>query len=120
MMEMVKDVYEWCVVYHDGEALHEYDHPDGYAWKDVENKPVKEVWLLLPDQEPIYGHHVAIPEKAETIFFRRRYIPISLSGGDGRVRRTVHCIGWKNENQGVYLFVFENGSTLVTDNLQAV
>lgn len=119
LIKKTKDVYEWCVVYQDGTALHEYDHPDGYDWKDIGDKPIKEVWLLHPDLTN-YGHHVAIPEGTTPICFRRRYITINLNGEDAQPHKTVHCIGWKRDEQACYLFVFENGSTLMTNDLQAI
>lgn len=119
------DVYLWCVIYRDGSHIREDDHPNRYNWKvaQQQGKSIKEVWLLLPDQSVDYGHVVSIPEDAEPVFFRRRYTTISLNGpitGAETPQKTVHCIGWKQGEQGLYLFVFENGSTLLSNNFQAI
>ncbi len=34
--------------------------------------------------------------------------------------KTAHCIGWKRGDEAIYLFVLSDGSTLLTDNLQAI
>jgi hypothetical protein len=108
------DLYQWRVIFHDGTSTTEYDdaRPDGRGFAEREDKPVKA--LLLDDH-----YSVSIPAGAAPVFFRRRTIEMHEEGQ--RIGSVTHCIGWKrDESAAVYLFVFEDGSTLLTDDVQAV
>lgn len=119
-VEQVKDAYRWHVIYTDETYIDEYDHAPGRGWGDVGDKPVRSVWLMRHDPNRADGHHVDVPGGAVPVFFRRRSIEINLLKEQEQRRRTVHCIGWTRADTAVYLFVFEDGSTLLSDNLQAV
>jgi hypothetical protein len=110
---MKKDVYAWAVLYHDGSSIQEYDRPDGHGFAVVDSAQVRRLTLTSPD----CSHSVVVPTGAMPVFFRRRSIALQ-PGGDPIP--TVHCIGWKREDKAVYLFISEDGSTLATENLQAV
>lgn len=112
---MAQDVYQWRAVYQDGSALNEQDATQGFA--SVDQSHIKNV-LLVRDDEPL--HHVGIPEGAQAVFFRRRSLEMRLEDGRAIDRGTVHCIGWKRDDDAVYLFIAEDGKTLLTNNLQAV
>jgi hypothetical protein len=113
-----RDIYTWQVRYEDDTFLPEYsdEQAEGRGFAEVEQARVRFVYLL--GQEKAYI--VRIPEGATPVFFRRRSIQLFLAEGAIEGRGTVHCIGWKREESGVYLFVAEDGSTLLTDDLQAV
>jgi hypothetical protein len=76
--------------------------------------------LLLPLQGMGSSHRVDVPAGATPIFFRRRSVEINPLQGETGNRTTTHCIGWKRGDEAVYLFVFDDGSTLLTNDLQAV
>jgi hypothetical protein len=121
MIEQVKDVYQWRVVYQDGTVTDEYDNarPDGRGFGERKAKPVAEIRLMTWHPFNDHEHRVDIPDGATAVFFRRRSIVLNPTTGEGG-RTTVHCIGWKREQEAVYLFVFDDSSTLLTSDLQAV
>ncbi len=123
MIEIKKtqDIYTWHVEYHNGVIVREFEELDsqGRGFAEVNSSQVKAVALSslsLPAQEV---HRVEIPEGAEPVFFRRR-ATIAFQGDDTPDVSVKHCIGWRRGEQGVYLFVREGGSTLLTDNHQAI
>ena len=107
------DLYTWVAIYEDGTAMPEYDdeRPDGRGWADVDATRVSRLLLVgMPGQAV-----VALPSGATPVFFRRRVIEMVDC-----LARTIHCIGWKREREECYLFLFEDGSSLLTADLQAV
>lgn len=112
---MIKDVYTWMALYHDESAIQEYDHPDGHGFAIVDSARVKRLTLASES----CSHSVNVPNGATPVFFRRRGIVVQPGGGQAPLP-TVHCIGWKHEDKAVYLFVGEDGSTLLTDDFQAI
>lgn len=121
MSSMIQDAYMWRVVYADGTLTDEFDaaRPDGRGWHEREGKPVKDIWLAWTHWEDNAVHHVSLPEGAEPVFVRRRRI---VTGPDGTEcgRETVHVIGWKQGERGAYLFIFADGSTLLSADFNAV
>lgn len=115
-----KEAYTWCATLHDGTQVPEYDEsrPDGRGFGEVDKSQIKHLHLLLPSG--VHAHVATIPDGAEPVFLRRGKIEISLSTEKevGRVR--IHCIGWKKEDGGSYLFVFEDGSSLLSSDFYAV
>lgn len=111
------DLYTWHVTYRDGTTINEYDeaHPQGRGFADVDGAQVKTLVLSSPDVCASY--RVDISQGALPVFFRRRRIEITPDGAG--TQQTVHCIGWK-ESSAVYLFVWGDGSTLLTSDFQAV
>lgn len=118
MQIQAKDAYQWRVTYQDGTTTDEYDElrSDGRGWAEREAKPVQAVTLT---QDGVAAQSIPIPEGAEPVFFRRRFISLDPVTGEGG-RKTVHCIGWTHGEEAVYLFVNDNGSTLLTADFQAV
>lgn len=111
-----RDIYTWSVVCADGSTLKEYDRPDGHGFVVTSGLQVKQLKI----SSFIHTYAVEIPEGATPVFFRRRRLEISPIDERVSQKGTTHCIGWKQGEQSVYLFVFEDGSTLLTDDLQAV
>lgn len=116
---MIKDAYTWQVTYVDGTCTHEFDEskPDGRGWAEREAKDVATITLA---RDGMQTHSVAVPEGAEPMFFRRRSLTFGLTDGSTQQGNAIHCIGWKREQEAVYLFVFNDSSTLLTTDLQAV
>jgi hypothetical protein len=109
------DKYKWCAIYRDDTMLHEDDAEQGFA--SVKQDQVKVIALLPLDADEM-PHHVSIPEGAAPVCFRRRSIEFST---EATIHHPpIHCIGWKQGESAVYLFVHHDRSTLLTDNLQAV
>jgi hypothetical protein len=128
MIEIKKtiDAYTWRVEYHNDVIIPEFDieRPDGRGFAEVNSEQVKtlELWplLLSPiDQQMIPVHRVSIPEGATPVFFRRRFT-IAFQGDDTPGVSVKHCIGWKKDDSACYLFVFVDGSSLMTDDFHAV
>lgn len=118
IQEQIRDVYTWGALYDDDACIGEYDRLEGRSFVEVESARVKELLLL----SLIGGstHSVKIPQGATPVFFRRRSLEINLVQEESTPRPTVHCIGWKRGDEAIYLFVFNDGSTLLTTDLQAV
>lgn len=117
MITLAKDAYTWTAFYSTDSAVYELDRPEGRGFAEVEKPLVKALGL---DSETLPCHRAIIPESAEPIFFRRRSVEIKLSDESQMPRSTIHCIGWRRDDLGVYLFVFEDGSCLLSNDLQAV
>ncbi|SRR5216684_8602581 len=116
MIEQRKDTYTWRAVYDDERTCIIENAENSFA--HVDQSRVKAV-LLLPLQGCL-SHRVDIPAGATAVFFRRRSIVLNPNADEQQARSTVHCIGWKREQEAVYLFVMDDDSTLLTDDLQAV
>lgn len=110
----------WSVTYTDGTSLQEFDasRPDGRGWIEIGAKPVGEVHLTTHTASQ--SHQIEVPIGAQPVFFRRRSIAINPTSGQEESRSTVHCIGWKSNEDAEYLFVYNNGETLLTNESQAV
>lgn len=119
IQEQIKDAYTWSVFYDDASLMSEYDREEGCGFADVDQSRVKALFLFPTCGEGLPYNSVAIPQGATPVFFRRRSIELSLSGDEGK-RSTTHCIGWKRDDEASYLFIFDDGNTLLTNNLQAV
>ena len=115
-----KDYYTWNVTYEDGTVVDEYDavRTDGRGFGEVDQARIRRLEIQAYD-DVLTSHIVHIPDDATPVFFRRRQIALDGSGNE-QGRSTTHCIGWKREEAGVYLFVLPDGSSLLSDNLQAV
>ncbi len=105
------DVYTWRAVYIDGTSIDENE--ENSFTNDVNKENVASLFLL-----PL--HRVDVPNGCHPIFFRRRSVEINPMNGEENGRPTVHCIGWKRGDEGTYLFVFDDGSAFLTNDLQAV
>ncbi len=116
---MIVDAYLWVVEYDDGSWHGEYDPtaPEGRGWAEIDLHRVKTIALANPLASR-FLHRVTVPSDTEPVFFRRRQI--ALADGQEQGRSTIHCVGWKRGEEGVYLFVFEDGSVLLSTNFQAV
>jgi hypothetical protein len=120
MINVTNDAYMWSAYTSTTTCMSEYDHKEGRGFAETNTLKIKtiEIEPLVPGSLPT--HRVDIPEGAVPVFFRRRKIELDPSAKNGEKRTTIHCIGWKHEEKAVYLFVFDNGSTLLTSDLQAV
>lgn len=116
-----QDAYQWHVAYVDGTSTSEYDdaRPDGRGWAERDAKPVRAITLTRRGQA-VEAANIPVPDGATPVFFRRRRRSINLQVGTQTSLPAAHCIGWKRDSDAVYLFVFDDGSTLLTDDLQAV
>ena len=124
-----RDIYTWEVTFADGSIMGEYDdtRQDGRGWAEIGDQTVKAIMLTPSDASWYEAHRVNIPLGGTPVFFRRRRVEINPNTDEIQGSSTVHCIGWKREeNEGVpykiaamYLFIYADGSTLVTDDLQA-
>lgn len=121
MSEQVKDVYTWRVLYQDGTTTDEFDEarPDGRGWAEREDKPVQTITLARV-KDGMVVQSIDVPEGTEPVFFRRRIVTFDPTGSNPQHDTLAHCIGWKRGDEAEYLFVFDDGRTLLTDDLQAV
>lgn len=110
-----REAFTWRIYYHDDTFQDEFDEvrPDGHDFSGIEDlSQIKIVTLCDPDGMVCY--QCDIPQGATPIFRRRH--KIHLIGGP----YTIHCIGWQNGDTGCYLFVFNNGTALLSSDFQAV
>lgn len=114
-----KDLYTWCAVYTDDTFIGEYHgRPDGRGFAEVDKTRVKQ-FKLESSLAHLRSHYVDVPHGAEPIFFRRRIVGVNSMTGKSDVA-TIHSIGWKQDENACYLFIFEDGSSLLSTDLQAV
>lgn len=111
MMKQKQKMYTWRAYY--GETL--LDELDGQAFSHLDTHGITSLVLLDRELRPLYA--VQVPCGAQPIF-RRREQQIIRAGES--VYQTIHLIGWQHETEGAYLFAFEDGSCLLSDNFQAV
>lgn len=125
---LATDGWTWRVHYSDNTMFDEVD-PDGttHGFKEVDLPRVAIVeWI--PVGEGLAGHIVKIDSLSgmRPILFRRRtrIINPNVEGDEGTEGPVIHCIGWQKTVQGVnvasYCFLFDDGSSLTTDDYQAV
>lgn len=119
MIEQTQDVYTWHALYGDDGCISEFDRPEGRGFAEVDSARVKTL-LLTPIAGEGSLYRVDIPAGAQPVFFRRRSIVIGLLPEGEQGRTTAHCIGWKRNEEASYLFVFDDGSAFLTNELQAV
>lgn len=125
------DLWLWRAYYKDGTFLDELD-ADGtlHGFKDVDlEKCVALQWI--PTVEGLPAPHVRINlDKGERglLFRRRGRIFDPNIGRDIGAMPVYHCIGWEVPNEdpslapvhASYLFLFEDGSIMMTADKQAV
>jgi hypothetical protein len=116
MIEQAIEAYTWRALYPD-DFLDECDATQGFASVDQDRL----CCLALYDCAGELSHRVDVPQGAQGVFFRRRSTEIGLSPDEpGHFSTIAHCIGWKRDGEAVYLFVLDNNSTILTNNLQAI
>lgn len=104
------DAHTWNVTYHDDRKAAEHELPN-FATA-VNAGQIKRLDLSGV-------HHIDIPNGAEPVFFRRRCVTVNPNTG-GESNLTTHCIGWRDSGNECYLFVRDDGSTLLTSDFQAM
>ena len=115
----MSDLWTWRAVYKDGGEIKEYDDAGAeHSFREADSDRVKSI-ILEPSSSELPPFTVDIKEGATPVCFRRRSIHIQGDGTESG-RSTAHCIGWRTDDAAQYLFVFEDGSTLLTDDLNAV
>ena len=112
------DLYTWIAVYDDETAVPEFDaeRPDGRGFAEVDASRVRRLLLIGEPGQAV----VALPEGATSVFFRRRRVELNLETDEQQRSTVAHCIGWQREHDGCFLFVFGDGSHLLTTDMHAV
>lgn len=106
----------WRVRFADGSTFDELG-PDGQArgWGQAMEQPSPPDYVDLVDTTGRTLYVVACQGRRPR-FVRRRRLSVSLSGGPSEKGPTVHILGW----EGAWLFVFEDGSHLLSGDFNAV
>lgn len=124
LVQNQRERFTWLVKYKDGTVFQECDESgEGRGFASVRLADVESLALIGKNPE---AFTVRVPEEAEPVFFRRRRVSFAPPEEEAREKLTTHCIGWcfphadGLPDAGVYLFVFEDGSTLVTTDRQVV
>ena len=113
------DLYTWIAVYEDETAVPEFDaeRTDGRGFAEVDASRVRRLLLIGDPGQAV----VALPEGATPVFFRRRRIDVNLFTDEQTAPLTIaHCIGWQKDEAGCFLFVFGDGSSLLSSDMHAV
>jgi len=116
------DAWSWLVLYVDGTELFECAGTQAphAAWANV-NVPLVRSLVLLPR---IAGLEQVVLDRPsadmEPVFFRRRYKELNLAAGTETNQQTIHCVGFERDGEGSYVFVFEDGSVLLSPLRNAV
>lgn len=78
---------------------------------------------IFSQSDPARTYIVPIDGTMRPIFFRRRRIETTMDGTDVG-RSTVTCVGWQKTERGrniqSFLFLFADGSSVMTDDRNAV
>lgn len=114
MINKIKDAYTWQVYLSDNTIVPEADN----LFAGIDQTKIRQIDLLPTGQGHV--HSVQIPQDATPEFFRQRRTAISLMDGQEMPLPTVHCIGWKRGEHLVHLFIYDDGSVLLTDSPQAI
>jgi hypothetical protein len=115
------DLWSWLVQYHDETILPECQGTSmpHNAWAKVEKTKVKNI-VLVP-RKPGLEQVVVDVGAHSPVFFRRRYKELNISGGQEVSQQNIHCLGYEAaDGTGNYVFVFEDGSVLLSTNRNAV
>ena len=113
------DLYTWIAVYEDETAVPEFDssRPDGRGFAEVDASRVRRLLLIGDPGQAV----VALPQEATPVFFRRRRIDVNIFTDEQTKPLTVaHCIGWQKGEEGCFLFVFGDGSSLLSSDMHVV
>lgn len=110
-------MYTWSVIYRDDTTMPEFDGNRRRGFKEADNGQIKTVELKPLDNQPLPSHRVNIAEGATPVCFRRHKGMDSITN---KPDYTMHCVGFQCMYDACYLFVYEDGSTLLTSDLQAV
>jgi hypothetical protein len=126
------EAFTWRAIYHSGEIVSEFEESRdgsipqlGRGWAEVAAEQVRVVTLENPFLTPYFTQQVVIPEGARPVFFRRRRIEVNPASGESTPMPCIHCIGWVHEGGatdglGCYLFVFDDGSSILTSDLNGI
>jgi hypothetical protein len=112
----------WIAVYSDGQQLPECDGERCHVFAEIDLSRLIE-FILTPfdDQVTVPSHVFKVTTDTTPIFFRR-YQQMLNSGDDTWAEYA--CLGFKkivgDRAVKVYQFISSNGSTLLTDDFQAV
>jgi len=115
------DLWTWLVQYQDETVLPECQGTSmpHAAWANVDKTRVKNI-VLVPRQEGL--EQVVVDVGAHSpVFFRRRYKELNFNGLQEVSQQNIHCLGYEDaDGAGNYVFVFEDGSVLLSANRNAV
>lgn len=125
----MQDIFHWRAYLDVGAAetlcVDEYDseYPTGRGFALLPQDAV--VGLeLIPQQDGLRHVAAQLPRYVgmQPVFFRKRFIQFDPVTGEALGQSTIHCLGWTLAEAGVasYCFVFEDGSTLLSENENAV
>ena len=115
------DLWLWRVYYRDGEILNEYDeNGNARGWASVDLERGVDKIILVPSRDDLSMHALVVPPTAKApVVFRRRTITIKTNPDDDTPIPDVPaitCAGW----EGAYIFLFHDGSFVLSDNRDAV
>lgn len=108
------DRWQWTAWYDDGSVLRE---ADDHGFAEVQQSRIVRVTCDPTPTSSLPGYGVVIErspdESAPVAFFRRRYTPWAIAGGDWT---TVHCLGleWP-DGHAYYTFWDELGHVVVSN-----
>ena len=122
------DVWHWRVTYQDGSTFDEVD-PDGreHGWAEVvavaEGHAGISQIALIPQFPDLAEKIMHVPPGVQPRCFRRRtrQVTVSADGLQTEELPSVTCLALENgQGQGLYLFLWEDGRLLLTDDFQAI
>jgi hypothetical protein len=116
----VADRWTWVARRTDGTDYPEIG-PDGIArgWAEA-GADIRAIWLLPQGGGERMPVAVWVPAGATAVCFRRRRRALSLGGRAGAEQPSLTVVGWERGDQAVYLFVDDDGSSILTTDREAV
>ena len=106
---------EWCAVYTDGTALHQYNEGGaGKKYTDIDRSKLKEFRLYIDGVKKV----VINLDSNKRLIYRKR-VAMVISGSTQGQQQIVHIAGWQekrdSKNIQTLCFLFDDGHVEILD-----
>ena len=117
----MQDAYTWLVEYDDGTVFPELQE-DGSPrpFGEVDIPRVKQLWVRPSNGTPLPPYGVTLQDEQRPVFFRRRGLTLRSATGEQVPEPEITVVGWEDGNVASYLFVFRDGSAVLSSDRNAV
>lgn len=118
------DLWYWEAIYDDGTTLEELED-DGtlHGFREIDQERLV-AFILRPLLPHLPQYAVQLNPGKRLIFFRKRRKTLDMNTGEQRDEPPYQCIGYQEtvngKNVKSYVFVNIEGSSLLTDEMDAV
>ncbi len=106
-----------------GDAVHTNDDRTEHVFACIDQEHLLAL-VLIPQVPGLSTYVLKLTDGTRPIFFRRHQMTVNPLTGEEIDHTTVTCFGWQRSVSGetvaAYTFLFDDGSVVVSDDLQAV